>query len=422
MSSPLLPEFFGSSLRVVLPSGVSIIDVEPDLYSQWKEWVKIGDNAKYPPLFRTVGGDPLTPGIDAGAYFFWNNVDGWRLRPAEEDATVLFTGNLAPEDSLTDIAVPTLGGYTVLLLGLQPITQNVDTILDQTNLALYGGTVYIDTVDGTPGTSISQGIGQESNPVSNVVDARIIADLLNFKRYHIRGEVALHMDHQRWVFVGNSIETTRLDFNGYSVDGSTMENMHIFGTMGHPSPHIKLLARDCEIAGAGLVGWHGTMIDCVLEGNVECTDGPISLFGCSSKVAGNNTPVLDKNGGVGDINIRAYSGGIELRNFSQGNSCSMDFISGHPVIGPTNTSGTVVLRGVGKKTITAGSPFVTVNTDGFVDARDIRLIKALTAGDAVVSLDDLTVTIYDPDNITSPRTVLAVYSISADGRIRTRTT
>ena len=48
----------------------------------------------------------------------------------------------------------------------------------------------------------------------------------------------------------------------------------------------------------------------------------------------------------------------------------------------------------------------------------LKEIHALTAGDAVVSLDDLTVTIYD--TTVSPRVVLAVYSVSADERVRTR--
>lgn len=421
MSSPLQAEFFGESLRCVLPSGVDEIDIEAGVYSQWKEWTKIGDNAKYPPMFRTVGGDPLTPGIDAGAYFFMQNQYGWRIRPAEEDATVLITGNLAPEDSTLPLAVETLGAFTVLLLGLQPITQSVETILDQQNIALYNGTVYIDAIDGVPGTNISSGIGQESNPVNNPADARVIADTLNFKRYHLRGAMALDQDHYNWNFVGNSIETTRLDFNGFSVDGSTMKNMHILGDMGHPSPHEKMLAVDCEVAGAGLRGWHGSMVNCVLEGDVVLTDGPVSFFACSSKVAGASTPLIDRDSSQGDINIRAWSGGVELLNFNQGANCSIDMISGHAVLGPTNTAGTIVLRGVGKKTITPGSPFVSIDTDGFIDGRDIRIIKALTAGDAVVSLDDQTITVYDPDNITSPRTVIATYSVSADGRIRTRT-
>ncbi|TFH65755.1 MAG: hypothetical protein E4G91_01360 [Candidatus Zixiibacteriota bacterium] len=50
----------------------------------------------------------------------------------------------------------------------------------------------------------------------------------------------------------------------------------------------------------------------------------------------------------------------------------------------------------------------------------LKEIHALVAGDAEVSLDDLTVTIYD--TTVSPRVILAVYSISADSRIRTRTT
>lgn len=48
---------------------------------------------------------------------------------------------------------------------------------------------------------------------------------------------------------------------------------------------------------------------------------------------------------------------------------------------------------------------------------DLKLIKQLTGGNATVSLDDLTVTIFDEDGVTP----LATYSISADARIRTRT-
>jgi hypothetical protein len=52
---------------------------------------------------------------------------------------------------------------------------------------------------------------------------------------------------------------------------------------------------------------------------------------------------------------------------------------------------------------------------------DTDLISAIIAGDAVVSSDDLTVTIFESESpIPSPRTIKAQYSISADGRIRFR--
>jgi len=49
---------------------------------------------------------------------------------------------------------------------------------------------------------------------------------------------------------------------------------------------------------------------------------------------------------------------------------------------------------------------------------DIQLVRAVTAGRAVVSPDDLTITVYDTDQLT----VLATYSVSEDGRTRTRLT
>jgi len=128
-------DFDGDNLVITLDAptdGILTIDAEVGLYNAWKDWMlESYANRKYPQAFRTVGGDSLTPGIDAGAYFFIQNNLGWRIRPFEADATVFLTGNLAPEDSTLPIMIPTIGTYTVLVDGLQPITQNVDTIIEQ---------------------------------------------------------------------------------------------------------------------------------------------------------------------------------------------------------------------------------------------------------------------------------------------------
>ncbi len=128
--------FSGSQRLIVLNSGVANFDIE-DLYSSWKEFAVSASNLKFAPAFRTIGGDPLTEGIDAGAYFFLQNqasgvsTGDWRIKPAEGDATVTIAGNLVAEDSTLPLTVPTDGDFTVLLLGLQPITQNVDSILTE---------------------------------------------------------------------------------------------------------------------------------------------------------------------------------------------------------------------------------------------------------------------------------------------------
>ena len=127
----MITTFDGDNLIITLTAGgvAHTVDVENDLYGAWKEWFIQSANTGYPPAFRVVGGDKLLPGLDAGAYFFLRNDLGWRIRPAEEDATINFTGNLIPQNGALPIVVATVGDFTVFVNGLQPITQNVSTLL-----------------------------------------------------------------------------------------------------------------------------------------------------------------------------------------------------------------------------------------------------------------------------------------------------
>jgi len=131
-----MPTFDGDNLLIVLDSGVTTVSVKVDLYSDWKEWYKTSDNSKYPLAFRSTGGDPLTPTLNAGAYYFLQNQYGWRIRPPEEDIDIVLSSNLYREDLDLDIFVPTLGGYTVGLaveLSSQTIALNLtkEEIADQ---------------------------------------------------------------------------------------------------------------------------------------------------------------------------------------------------------------------------------------------------------------------------------------------------
>lgn len=145
--------FNGEQLLIILESGVTEVDIEVDLYKAWKLW-QLDDpggvtNRKYPPAFRTSAGDPLTGTLDLGGYFYLRNDLGWRIRPAEEDATIFFTGNLVAETTALPITVPTLGGYTVLINGLQPVTQNVDKIVQQTVTAMLESALSSYAVPGS---------------------------------------------------------------------------------------------------------------------------------------------------------------------------------------------------------------------------------------------------------------------------------
>lgn len=154
-----MPTFDGINLVITLDSATTNVEVQ-DVYEAWKDWVRSSPvNRAYPKAFRPLGGDPLTPALNAGSYFFLQNDVGWRLRPPEEDIIVLLTGNLAGEDSLLPLFIPTTGAYTAAIIGIQPITQGVNALSSAgVTTAVWGAL-----------TSANQGVGTFGKIVGKVL-------------------------------------------------------------------------------------------------------------------------------------------------------------------------------------------------------------------------------------------------------------
>lgn len=121
--------FDGNNYLIIVNNGITALDVKVDLYSDWKEWVVQGDNSKYYPAFRTVGGDPLSTTVSLGDYYFLQNQVGygWRIRPYEGNHTLNITGNLVAEDPDYSMFVSTQGAYNVQVrLTTSSLTQTVN--------------------------------------------------------------------------------------------------------------------------------------------------------------------------------------------------------------------------------------------------------------------------------------------------------
>lgn len=69
--------FDGRQRLIIVPNGVTQLDVRSDIYSASKEWLGIRDNAKYLPPVRTIGGDPTVGNQRAGDIYFL--INDWRL-------------------------------------------------------------------------------------------------------------------------------------------------------------------------------------------------------------------------------------------------------------------------------------------------------------------------------------------------------
>ena len=79
----------------IIADGVTDIDVQVDLFSDYKEWFKAGDNAKLGEVaMRSIGGDPTIAGEFAGDIYFM--INGWRV--AYDPRKVAVTGVLFSED------------------------------------------------------------------------------------------------------------------------------------------------------------------------------------------------------------------------------------------------------------------------------------------------------------------------------------
>lgn len=99
--------FDPASRRIVLDSASTSA---AELWSRWADWAAIGDNLKYLPAFRQVGGDDLGSSISIPPYMFLLN--GWRVRPMEANHQLIITGNLFVEGGGSPV-VNTLGAFNV---------------------------------------------------------------------------------------------------------------------------------------------------------------------------------------------------------------------------------------------------------------------------------------------------------------------
>ena len=105
--------FDGANLHITLPS-IGSFDTQKEIYSAWKEWIRQGDNAKYPPAFDTTGGDNVGAGQTIAPYFFCRNDLGWRIKMPEANGEIILLGNLLPRDPSASLFEQT-SGYDAFL-------------------------------------------------------------------------------------------------------------------------------------------------------------------------------------------------------------------------------------------------------------------------------------------------------------------
>lgn len=152
--------FDGARRLILVNAGVTELDVQNDLYSNWKEWWLQDDHGAFLQAFSAVGGQPLPGGRALGATYFLEN--GWRVRTWEGDHRLTVTGNLYTIEG-TPPFVPTLNPHTITiestvsnLVDRINVTQpDIDVLIDQAAITLARTSPDLIFVGGKPYVKIS---------------------------------------------------------------------------------------------------------------------------------------------------------------------------------------------------------------------------------------------------------------------------
>lgn len=375
--------FDWDNLLIIVKPGITEIDVEQDLYSDWKEEVQLADNSKYPIAFRSVGGDPISGTQDLGSTFFLLN--GWTIRPQEADHQLDITGNLFTDPAGNPLIVPTLGDFTVLVNTF--VSNLVDAQVARLDLVQLLQSVYIDVVNGEAGTD--EGIGTPTRPVNNIADAFTIASRDNLFSYHIRGDITLDRDYLNWTFIGAGEINSELTFGGWSINGSSFKGFTLTGTMTGRAEFAQ-----CDLE--NITGLDAHARSCGLgAGTLSLANNAIIVLSdCYSEVAGTNTPIVSYGTNC-TVNLRNYSGGIQINNHTAGCITSLGLDPGHGNIHSSSTGGTIVVRGVGQ--LTDNSAGATIITEGLVLGSDVALSRKVLTNRIDTDPGTGILTLYDDD-------------------------
>lgn len=106
------------NLLQIADPGVTSLTV-PRIYSEWKNWLLLTNNAQYDFAYTIVGGNTISGPKSIPKYVFQAN--GWKFRPQEASHELSITEGVLVGQGGSNPFVPTVGAYNVQILFEQPV-------------------------------------------------------------------------------------------------------------------------------------------------------------------------------------------------------------------------------------------------------------------------------------------------------------
>lgn len=172
------------------------------------------------------------------------------------------------------------------------------------------------------------------------------------------------MDRQIKNFQIFGIGAPSIDPNGENMDGTSFQGMVISGDFGAGS----IVSISDSVIGGGTTGLEGLLFRTGLDGDVTFAAGSTTvMIDCFSSIGGLTRPSIDTNGGVSDISIRSYRGGLTVGGVAAaGSGVSVSMAQGKLTLDATNTAGTISVRGSCHFLDLATAAGATVDTEGLI--------------------------------------------------------
>jgi hypothetical protein len=250
---------------------------------------------------------------------------------------------------------------------------------DQLEYSSFHNRVTIDTVRGVSGVVFP--IGTVRTPSNNIPDALLIAQEIGVSQLFFKNNHTIQsaIDVSGYELVGDSPEKVVLDFeSGSTTLGTEIFDCQISGYLGSIASitgcHILNVVSTSNATDVEL-----NLYNSIIDGTITLSSGltgEFQVFNCKSG-AGQTVPGIDFNGSSIDLVVRDFTGGLELKNMTSGNTGSVDMHSGQLVVNANCTDATLTVRGLCKVTNNAsGNVSFTLNDESTVTATEIESIAA----------------------------------------------
>jgi hypothetical protein len=398
--SPVIDSIDGATRQIFLKAGVSDFFPIEDIYHEYRRLRKNDENLrKFEPLLLASGNVPKGAGAFTPRYVVL--LKGTKIVPFNETLQINQLGDMITDDPDVDPSLYDISGLTVPKpIFIKPSeSETIQLNSKSIEFSSFGGGVTIDVINGTAGVDGDAGnpLGTPFNPSNNEADALAIAEKNGFKKIFVVGDIILQDPLVSWIgfeFEGESSLKTLITVDDLAdVFNCEFHQCTITGVLDGTSQIEKGIITDLDFV-------DGYIFRCAIgPGTITLgSSTTANIFSCYSTVPGESSPTINMDGS-GVLALRDYNGGMKLTNYNGVGSHSIDLARGQIILDSlTVTSGTFIVRGVGKLVDENGTPIPTGtwNTgvtiiNELVTAEVMNWIKEVLQGDVIPTASQFTI-------------------------------